>query len=427
MELGAPLPARRRLIAQLTSAPSDRKFQVRFQGRAHQLDVYTVSIGFPKYRLSNGRTEALQEQFLANHPDLDGDFFSKDEEAESAQTEQHKLLKTLVNVAGLFDYFKKNKQDDPLILTLSGVVVNGNRRLCAMRELLEDRPDRYPYFRNVQVVLLPAASEEDLDELEAQLQIIPDIKAEYTWIARACMMRRRQADHNYDARDLSRIYQIGQPEVAEELELLALADQYLDFWSLSKKYDHVTADEFAFRTLRKDLRRLHDQKDRELVKGVAFVLIRNKPEGAGRLHTFLTKVTTHRAEIARRLEGVLGGPVVGGDPDRTATGTTEPGDRELLGPAQPGLRLNDVLRDSSRADDISSVVIDVVEGERARRRQEERENSVVLNLVDAHTSIKSATLALNLSTYKPEVPFQIGQIEDALKDFKQKIKRYDHR
>lgn len=426
VELGASLPERKRLIQRLTAAPSDRKYSLRFQGRAHQLDVYTVAISFPKYRLSNGRTQALQEQFLAAHPDLPRDFFSRDQEAESAQAEQHKLLKSLVSEAGLYNYFKKNPQDDPLILTSNGIVVNGNRRLCAMRELLADDPQKFVRFRNVQVVFLPACSEEDIDELEAQLQIIPDIKAEYTWVARACMMRRRQADHGYDALNLSRIYQMPQKDVAEELELLALADQYLDFWGSSKKYDMVTADEFAFRTLRKDLRGLHDPKEREFLKAVAFVLIKNKPEGAGRLHTFIDKVAKDRSVIASRLHTFLGEPVINDQVKAEEAVHEDPADAELLGSAQPIYEVSGKLRDPSKADELSRLVIDVVEGERAKKRQEDRENSVVLNLINAYTNVQSAALALSSSTYKPEVPFHIRQIEDALKDFTQKIKRYDH-
>ena len=43
----------------------------------------------------------------------------------------------MVSEKGLLNYFKKNELELPLVLTDLGFVVNGNRRLCAMRILHE--------------------------------------------------------------------------------------------------------------------------------------------------------------------------------------------------------------------------------------------------------------------------------------------------
>ena len=38
-----------------------------------------------------------------------------------------------------------------------------------------------PRFKHVRVVFLPPCEQNDIDELEAELQIQPDIKSEYPW------------------------------------------------------------------------------------------------------------------------------------------------------------------------------------------------------------------------------------------------------
>jgi hypothetical protein len=357
---------------------------------------------------------------------LPRDLFEKDQESEQAQIEQHKLLETLLPEAGLYNYFKKHKQEEPLILTNLGIVVNGNRRLCAMRDLLESDTSKFRHFRNIQVVFLPPADERDIDELEASLQIRPDIKAEFSWIARACMMKRRQVDHQYDTEALAALYGLKPQQVREQLEMRDLADSYLDSIGTPKKYDAVLGDEFAFKALRAELRRVYDPADKLLVQQLAFHLMQTDPEGTGRLHTFIPKVVQHRAVIVDRLAKEFGEPPIVEEPERPKTSKKESGDEALLGQAVPQFEINPKLREPERADAINAIIVDVVEGEQAKARQKRWENSVVSSLDLAYSSLYNANLALSSSTFKPEVKLRLASVDEALGEFKKKLKKYDH-
>ncbi len=72
----------------------------------------------------------------------------------------------------LKDNLKEIGQTDPGIITNKGVLINGNTRAVALRELDE---------RYITVAVLPGdAVEKEIDELEARLQLARDFKQEYT-------------------------------------------------------------------------------------------------------------------------------------------------------------------------------------------------------------------------------------------------------
>ena len=54
---------------------------IEFRGKAEKLPVIRVRIGFPVYRLNNGRTSTYQLEYLALRPDLPEDFFKRDNDA----------------------------------------------------------------------------------------------------------------------------------------------------------------------------------------------------------------------------------------------------------------------------------------------------------------------------------------------------------
>jgi hypothetical protein len=132
MKFGESLPSRRALIHQLAKAQPSKTFPIDFQGERKYLPVHSVSIDFPRYRLSNGRTGVDQLEYLSKHQSLPKDIFSKPE-SDQAQQHQHAILKTMIDDADLRTYFKNNKQLEPLVLDSDGFVINGNRRLCCWR------------------------------------------------------------------------------------------------------------------------------------------------------------------------------------------------------------------------------------------------------------------------------------------------------
>src|SRR5574337_1413439 len=187
---GWPKPKRTEEFAKLLANPSGATERVVFQGKTLDIPIVRVPIELPKYRLVNGRTASLQAEHLAKNPKSRADLFSGDPELWDAQEAQHHLLLQLAkqaNLAGFFDD-TANRQVNPILLDESGFVVNGNRRLATLRELLHTEAGKYAHFQHIDIAVLPHCEEKEIDRLEARLQIAKDIRADYSWDAQANMM-----------------------------------------------------------------------------------------------------------------------------------------------------------------------------------------------------------------------------------------------
>src|SRR5262245_53348132 len=110
MKLGEILSKRKEKIKELRDSTTKRDVALEFQGHRQNLPIYTVSVDFPKYRLDNGRTKSAQATYLADHPELSSDFFSRDLEDIAAQKVQHEILKTMLGddpKKNLLRYFRE--------------------------------------------------------------------------------------------------------------------------------------------------------------------------------------------------------------------------------------------------------------------------------------------------------------------------------
>src|SRR5262249_6418850 len=137
------------------------------------------------------------------------DFFDEgDPELEEIQIAQHQILTEMIRQEGLLSKFEDpaNKQVDPLLLDENGFVVNGNRRLCCWRVLHNKDQSKYGHFGHVDVVVLPHCDEQELDRLEAKLQIEKDIRSDYTWDSEANMMAQKQRLHGFTTPQLAQLY-----------------------------------------------------------------------------------------------------------------------------------------------------------------------------------------------------------------------------
>ena len=107
---------------------------------------------------------------IESHPqriELERDPFS-----EPAQEIVERILAETSGFQALADNLRESGQLEPGIITSMGVLVNGNTRAVALRHIGED------YIR---VGVLPSsATEREISELEARLQLARDYKQEYT-------------------------------------------------------------------------------------------------------------------------------------------------------------------------------------------------------------------------------------------------------
>lgn len=411
---GWPLPKRLEFLErQAKNKEKNQKysFPLRFQGTQSHFPVYSVEIELPKYRLANGRTQAAQEEYLAGHEDVGSDFFRRDFESAAAQQVQHDLLWKMVDGTELLKYFKdtSNKQDQPLILDSSGFVVNGNRRLCAMRELYSSDSDAYSHFSHIDIVVLPDCSDKDIDELEARLQLQPDIKEDYTWIAKACMLRVRQETHQYTNQQLSSLYGIKESELQAILARLALADDYLIKSGKPRQYQLVQKHEFAFKQLQKTRKRVDNEQKRDLHTEIAFQMISHSDKSGGRLYERIPEVEKHLDEITNALSEEF----------NTKQSTLESDDAKynLLGVAAPDNDLAPLVERvaaDANGEKVIEVVIEAIDSQKELERQLARANAPLKELAEANAHLRNALNLIDERTATDGIDEQLTAIEESL-------------
>ncbi|MGC6399496.1 hypothetical protein ACNI3Q_02825 [Sphingomonas sp. FW199] len=299
---GWPRPARLEEFEarlQIKGLATDR---VVFQGLNQDLPIIRIPIDLPKYRLVNGRTASLQVEHLALNPDLRSDLFSGDPEMWDAQEAQHELLLKLGRLSDLDGYFEDaaRKQVNPLLLDEAGFVVNGNRRLSMWRQLLHDDPEKYGHFEHIEVVVLPHATEKDINRLEAQLQIEKDIRADYSWDAQANMMLAKMERDNIKAEELCNLYKMKDTEFAQLLDMRAYADEYLRSRDKANRWSEVSGQEHTFQRLAQSRSKLTGVGRKEIFKEAAFALI-DDPAAVGRLYIAIPELAANLDKVVERL------------------------------------------------------------------------------------------------------------------------------
>lgn len=221
---------RQRWLAQATEgrAPS---FYVPLPGGLQRLPVATVPADLPVYRFDNGRLIAE----LHEHAQQTGSALETlQQSADSVQVQA--LLHGLLMAHAADDrgpirqeLRRTRQQTEPLLVTANGTVLNGNRRLAAMRSLLAEDPEAFASYATVEVAVLPPdCGAEDMEFIEAALQMAPETKLRYGWVNRRLKLR-RQIEALALPRDwVVDAYQITDAEQLErELAELALAEAYL--------------------------------------------------------------------------------------------------------------------------------------------------------------------------------------------------------
>lgn len=391
---GWPLIDRREEFEKLLTQPHAETFRVEnFKGGTVSLPILRVPINLPKYRISNGRTASAQQEFAALH-DYQPDFFETgDPELEDIQQSQHQILMGMVKEEGLLRKFEisANRQVEPLLLDENGFVLNGNRRLCCWRLLYQKDGKEYGHFGHVDVVVLPHCDEQELDRLEAKLQIEKDIRSDYTWDAEAAMMLQKQKLHGFSTTQLCQLYGKKKSEVEDLLAMRSLAAEYLETRGKANTWSEVSGDKYAFQELLKALSATDSASDREIIKHSAFSLI-DDSDGAGeRLYAVIPKVKVHLEAVKTGLAEAFPLPVLEVDEAaEMAFGSGKPED-SAAAETPPAIALvAEMRKDEESLKKARDVVIEVIRSQDEQGKERETADFLSKTLKKANTLIQNA-------------------------------------
>jgi hypothetical protein len=295
-----------------------------FRNQLMRLPVVRLPIGLPIYRMENFRTFTDQAEYLAKES-LPSDYFSSGQEIETVQQVQHGTLAKLAtkgvadSVAAVSDVLKRDGQREPLLITAAGVVVNGNRRLAAMRELYAEDPGVYANFSHVDFAVLPAdATRADVIDVEAALQAKQETKLEYDWVGDAQLMKAMVQQHGGTSEVAKRLNR-GDREIRNTIQALAEADIYLKEWvGAPGQYSRVR-DEAE--QLFKDLPKRLEGKDPNLQQAsrvIAWTLFENRDRLTGRIYNYNAAFGKLASDVLDRVADDLGVGTEASFPDGVA-------------------------------------------------------------------------------------------------------------
>jgi hypothetical protein len=205
-----------------------------YEGQKVSLPVIKLPIHTPVYRMANARTQTEQLAYIAEHK-LPADFFSTGQDNEEAQQAQHNILVKFAqeksgSIARIVDELERTKQTEPILVTPSGVVINGNRRLAAMRLLYADRSADFPSFAQIDCMVTPQLTEEQIDDIETRLQERPESKLPYSWINETLKIRRQLGQKTKQESEIADVRRKSVPEIKKMIMALNYAEIYLRDW-----------------------------------------------------------------------------------------------------------------------------------------------------------------------------------------------------
>ena len=423
---GLPLPARKNkfseLIQQVKESGGDTHRIENFQGQPVSLCIIRVEINLPKYRIANGRTASIQEEWVALNDKKEHFFSECDPELYTIQEVQHKILADMTGEEGLREKFKnpQNRQVDPLLLDENGFVINGNRRLCCWRSLYDEDSEKYSHFSHVDVVVLGKCDEKELDALESRLQIEQDIRSDYAWHAEAKMFAEKQRKFGYTTKELARQYGKVPKYIEELFGIRELGAEYLKTRNKKNVWSELNETEHTFKKLYKTINELTSDVDKELMKEFGFTYIDNPDAAGARLYTFIPSLGKHLAQVKKRLK------------EEFPQGSQAPYDGEAVsafgGSTQSAESVHDIniiakINESpSNRLKAQDIIATTLESEKSKVLEGNMANFLLKNLQKAQTSLTEAiSLGMMPETNTDGVSEQLNQIEEAIKKIREFI------
>lgn len=387
-----------------------------YQNTETQLKVIRVAIDSLLYRVSNYRTRTAQLRYIRDNAKPEN-FFSAQQENESVQQAQHGLLIALTergrnSVTSITEVLMTEGQREPLLITIDGIVVNGNRRLAAMRELYQSDSSQHASFSHVNCAVLPhGATPEELRETEVRLQMRPETKLPYSWIDEA-MAVSDLLEAGKTPKYVAKLMRKRPTTIERTMAALSEVDIYLK--ERLKKPGHYHEVEEAAQLFR-DLAGALASKDgteKEVSRHMAWHLLQNADKFGRRIYDFNFIFGGQTSEVVSGIVEELGSDVLqptrGSSTDSMTEGISNDASltigldvfAESDAADDPMSSVLGVLQDSQREDEIVDAIVEVSTSIRERNQEETRQRAARVALTTIAKKLKKVRLSnAHPSTY----------------------------
>jgi hypothetical protein len=274
-----------------------------FQNRVQTLPVVRLPIGLPIYRMANYRTRAEQLAYIREKR-KPSDFFENGQENQTAQQIQHDILFSFAqkgvgdSITPIMDVLQDASQHEPILISGDGVVVNGNRRLSAMRELFNDGTER---FSHIDCMVLPEyATKDEIREIEVRLQMTPHTLLPYDWVCEGIAIKEliEMGMAKDKVADLLRKRPV---DLDNHILALQHAELYLSDWlESSGDYSKVLDKVQMFSDMAKSLK-TKEGDDLEASRHIAYILTQNSGNLGTRVYDYKGTFGADSKEVIERL------------------------------------------------------------------------------------------------------------------------------
>lgn len=245
---------RKQKLVELRKTDSQGVQKLYYKGETKSFEVHRIDLDYLIYNEHNGRIEAEMLTWKQEHPSAG----AYDDELESLIGKLLWDLSVARNKATLEDLEQKSQQR-PGIVSLDGVIIDGNRRAMLLRRL-EKGSHKKQYF---DAIILPDAyadNETEIVRLETQYQLGEDSKVEYGPIQKYLHARRLAKDLDIAVDEIDKLMGREKGYATRLLGIMDLMDNYLDHIGCPRLYtmlkDSDGTKEGMFVDLYSDLKRL---------------------------------------------------------------------------------------------------------------------------------------------------------------------------
>lgn len=212
--------------------------RIRYCGDVKTFIEYEIPMDLIIYNVENGRIASLVKSYEREHSSLNPE---KEEDAKQIaqflyDSNDIANKKTKRNIVA-------NGQLETGIITCDGVLVDGNRRVSLMRQILSDSsfsPSERARCEKFRAIVLPEdADKKEILRLETTFQMGADEKVGYNAIEKY-LHAQDLADQGFSTADISEFMNLdGANEVTKLLEIKQLIDEYLEYFGLDGLYTRL--------------------------------------------------------------------------------------------------------------------------------------------------------------------------------------------
>ena len=212
--------------------------RIRYCGDVKTFIEYEIPMDLIIYNVENGRIASLVKSYEREHSSLNPE---KEEDAKQIaqflyDSNDIANKKTKRNIVA-------NGQLETGIITCDGVLVDGNRRVSLMRQILSDSsfsPSERARCEKFRAIVLPEdADKKEILRLETTFQMGADEKVGYNAIEKY-LHAQDLADQGFSTADISEFMNLdGANEVTKLLEIKQLIDEYLEYFELDGLYTRL--------------------------------------------------------------------------------------------------------------------------------------------------------------------------------------------